>query len=153
MLLMRVLLIVYSKVGPCKVVAEGGCLGGLLTPRCSIPESEKLPWRIGIANRRVFARTEGFCACLQNWLKIKSKQNISLKSFWIVWKGFGKSGRFPDSLGICWTVWKVSAQSGKVLDNLQGFQPNWKVSGQPGKFRDNREGLQPLWKCQRYIIT
>ena len=67
-------------------------------------ESEKPRWRVGIANRKVIASPESFCACLQNWLKIKSKHSISLKSFWIVWKVSGNSGNMPDSLESFQTV-------------------------------------------------
>ena len=52
------------------------------------PESQKPRQRVGIADRKVFARPESFCAYQQNWFEIKSKQ-VS-----------GQSGRFPDSLEI-----------------------------------------------------
>ena len=76
--------------------------GSSLCARQSHPESEKARWRVGIANRKVFARPESFCAYIQNGPKIKSKHSISLESFWI--------------------VWKVSEQSGKFLDSLESFQ-------------------------------
>ena len=44
-------------------------------------ESEKPCRRVGIADRKVFARPESFCACQQNWLKINSKHSISLEDF------------------------------------------------------------------------
>ena len=34
-------------------------------------ESEKARWRVGIANRKVFARPESFCAYIQIGPKIK----------------------------------------------------------------------------------
>ena len=61
-------------------------------------ESEKARWRVGIANRKVFALLESFCAYLQNGPKIKSKHSISMLSFWTVWKAFGQSGKFLDNL-------------------------------------------------------
>ena len=42
------------------------------------PESQKPRWRGGIANRKVFACPESFCAYIQIGPKIKSKHNISL---------------------------------------------------------------------------
>ena len=36
-------------------------------------EAEKHSWRVGIANRKVFARPESFCACLQNGPKKTNK--------------------------------------------------------------------------------
>ena len=46
-----------------------------------IPESEKPRRHVGIADRKVFARLESFCAYPQNWLKINSKHSISLEGF------------------------------------------------------------------------
>ena len=61
-------------------------------------ESEKTRRRVGIADRKVFARLESFCAYLQNWLKINSKHSISLEGFQTVWKYIGQFAMFPDSL-------------------------------------------------------
>ena len=66
----------------------------------------KASLRVSIADRKFFACFEIFCACPQNWLKIKSKQSISLGSFW--------------------TVWKYAIQSGKFLDSLESYQRVWK---------------------------
>ena len=98
-----------------------------------MPEAEKPRRCITFADRKVFARLESFCAYLQNWLKIKSKHNISLESFQTVWKVSKQFGKFPDRRESFWTIWKVPAQPGKYLDNLEGFQP--------------------IWKRQRYVIA
>ena len=65
-------------------------------------ESEKPRRRIGIADRKVFARPESFCAYQHNWFKIKSKHSINLKSFW--------------------TVWNISGQSRNMTNDLESFQ-------------------------------
>ena len=44
-------------------------------------EAEKPRRRVGIADRKVFARPESFCMCLQNWPQKKSKHSISLERF------------------------------------------------------------------------
>ena len=51
---------------------------GEVSPCPWTAESEKARWRVGIANRKVFARPEIFCAYIQNGPKIKSKHSISL---------------------------------------------------------------------------
>ena len=79
-------------------------LGGQL-----IPEAEKPRRRVGIADRKVFARPESFCACPQNWPK-KQVKNISLERFRTVWKVSRQSGRFLESFS---EAWKVFGQSGK----------------------------------------
>ena len=110
------------------------------------PESEKPRRRVGIADRKVFARLESFCAYLQNWLKINSKHSISLEGFQTVRKCFRTvrkvsrgSGKFPHSLESFWTIWRVSRQFGKFSEGLESFQTVWKVSGQAGIFLDNLE--------------
>ena len=142
-------------------------------------EWEKARRRVGIADRKVFARLESFCAYLQNWLKINSKHSISLEGFQTVWKYkgqcekfpegvesfhtawkiFGQSGEFLNTLESFWRVWKVSRQSRNFPDSLKNFLDSlekawtvWKVSGKPGKFLDNLEGLQPICKRQRYRV-
>ena len=71
------------------------------------PESEKPSRRVGIADRKGFARPESFCACLQNWPQKQVKNSISLERFWTIWKVSGQSGKFLDSLESFRTVWKV----------------------------------------------
>ena len=84
-----------------------------------MPEAEKPRRCITFADRKVFARLESFCAYLQNWLKIKSKHNISLESFQTVWKVSGQTGKFLDDLESTRTAWKVFGQSGRFPTNLE----------------------------------
>ena len=53
-------------------------LHGFQSLSFSTSESEKARWRVGIANRKVYARPESFCAYTQMGPKIKSKQSINL---------------------------------------------------------------------------
>ena len=70
-------------------------------------ESEKPRRRVGIADRKVFARLESFCAYLQNWLKINSKHRISLEGFHTIWRYTAQSGKFRDSLEKFRRVWAL----------------------------------------------
>ena len=110
-----------------------------------LAESEKPRRRVGIADRKVFARLESFCAYLQNWLKINSKHSISLEGFQTVWKYIGQLGKFPEGLESFHTVWKVFGQSGEFPDTLESFRRVWKVSGQSGKFPDSLESFRTVW--------
>ena len=136
---------------------EGG--GAICSPD-SQSEAEKPRRRVGIADRKVFARPESFLR-VSTKLTLKSSQNIvyvwkvsgqsgkfpdSLESFQIVWKVSGLSGKFSDCMESFWTVWKVSGQSGKFPDSLESFRTVWKVSGQSGKFLDSLESFQTVWK-------
>ena len=116
-------------------------------------ESEKPRRRVGIADRKVFARPESFCAYLH---EINSKHSIvwrvstqsgnkkdSLESFRTV---SGQSEKCSDSLESFRRVWKVSTLSGKFLDNLESFETLWKVSGGCGKFPDSLESFRTVWK-------
>ena len=94
-----------------------------MPPYCP-SEAEKPRRRVGIADRKVFARPESFCACLQNWPKKQVKRHKipnSLESFWTEWKVLGQCGLFLDSLESFWTVWEVFGKSGKFPDSLKSF--------------------------------
>ena len=91
----------------------------------NMSEAEKPRRLVSIANRKVFARPERFCACLQ----------IGPKN---------KSGKISDSLESFCTVWKISGQSGKFLDSQESFQSVEKVSGLSGKFPDSLESFQTV---------
>ena len=74
---------------------------------------------VGIADQKIFAQPESFCAHLQNWLKIKSNHSTS---FWTVWKYAGQSGKFPDRLESFRTVLKVFGQTGRFPTNLENIR-------------------------------
>ena len=112
-------------------------------------ESEKPSRRVGIADRKVFARLESFCAYLQNWLKINSKHRISLEGFHTIWRYTAQSGKFRDSLESFQRIWKVFKGSGKFPDSLESFQTVWKVSGQFGEFLESLKSFRRVWKVSR----
>ena len=80
----------------------------------------------GIATRKVFARTDSFCALLPNpQLKYMPEMHRfldGLETFQMVWKLSGQPGNFPDDLETFRMVWKLSAWSGNFPDGGRSSQ-------------------------------
>ena len=106
---------------------------------------------------KIVCASKKLCKYSQNWLynenqlksekvlklsRLSGKFQDSLESFQTVWKGFGHSEQFPDSLD--------SLESFKLyekfLNSLECFQTVLKVSGQSGKFQDSVEKFQIVGK-------
>ena len=123
---------------PNKIKREKYVNMSLFLYRNMLPEAEKPGRRVGIADRKVFARIYIFDP------KIKSTGRCG--SFPAVWKVSAQSWKFLDSLESFRTVWKVFGQSGKFPDNSESFQTVWKIFGQSGKFSASLESFRTVWK-------
>ena len=142
---------VYSQLQPC---TSKCCLEQQSTAWYSqFTESEKAGWRVGIANRKVFARPESFCAYILNGPWIKSKHSIlsvkfliRLESFRTVCKVSDQSGKFPDSLKSFRIVWKVSIPS-------ESFWTVWKVSGQWRRFPNSLDSFPTIWRKKKILTV